>query len=237
MRYIMSDVVTPKKILEDLVRDLSHQPYMSTLDRWTLRIMIVTVSGYVSTVIIAVVLKFFGITSPWIAVVVIMLTFVVVCVNVVLSLISTISGVLKRFRHPERTELEQMTREFNNELALVTHLVRTYERRLLEYGHERVTLEIAHIRSWNAVWFRPLEQVGVVPLAVAGYLAYLVSPQLQASSRLIPGVLDVWIIGGVLLFFYVLGMHRHLACQCLDRFSLVLKYAVQAKTLADTSTP
>jgi hypothetical protein len=120
MCYIMSDAVTPKNILEDLLRDLSHQPYVSTLDKWTLRIMMVTLSGYVSTVIIAVVLKFFGITSLWIASVVIMLTLVVGCVNVALPLISIISGVLKRFRHPERTELERMTREFNNELALLT---------------------------------------------------------------------------------------------------------------------
>jgi hypothetical protein len=100
-----------------------------------------------------------------------------------------------------------------------------------------VTLEIAHIRSWSAVWFRSLEQVGIVPLAVAGYVAYLAVPQLQTSSRFIPGLPDVVILGAALVFFYLLAMRKHLILQRLDRFDLVLKHAVQAKKLADIPAP
>jgi hypothetical protein len=144
--------------------------------------------------------------------------------------------VLKRLRHPERGELEPMIGAFNDELDLMAQLVRTYERHQLEYAQDRVTLEIAHIRSWDAVWFGSLEKLGVLPLGVAALLSWL---KLRADQTLVfPGLLNVHlldVIALVLVPFYLFAQSRYLVCQRLDRFGLMLKHAVQAKQLAPPS--
>ena len=101
MCYTMSEIVTPKNILEDLLQDLSHKPNVRSLQRWGDRIMYATLGSFVSTVTIAVVLKFLGITHPWIAAVLKLLILAVAWVGVLLPLILAISGLLKLLRHPE----------------------------------------------------------------------------------------------------------------------------------------
>jgi hypothetical protein len=231
----MTELITAKNILDDMLRGLSHRPSWSTSQRWLLRITSVTLAVFIGFFMIAVTLMIIGIDAPRVLSVMSMGTQVSAIASFSCMLLPGLMGIpifYNDLRHPERAALDPMLRMFNDEIDLIAQLVCTYERHQLEYAQERVTLEVAHIRSWNAVWFRSLEQVGVLPTAVAAYLAYLALPQLQTSSRIIPGVQDVVIIGAILAIFYLLAMHKHVVCLQLDRFSLVLKHAVQAKQLA-----
>jgi hypothetical protein len=248
----MTKIITPKDILEDVLRDLSSRTRANALPKWLLTITrveqcvaIFAIFVSISTVIVAVISSI-GTHTPWVgmvAVIVLTLYRLSASIAIVSWLLSSLMlllalapTVLKRLRHPERGELEPMIGAFNNELDIMAQLVCTYERHQLEYAQDHVTLEIAHIRSWDAVWFGSLEKLGVLPLGVVALVSWL---KLRADRTLdLPGLLNVNVLGVialVLVLFYLFAQSRYLVCQRLDRFGLVLKHVVQAKQLENLS--
>src|SRR5688572_915690 len=120
-------------------------------------------AGFFSTVIIAIILMYIGVDSPRIIRIVIYVGAGFFAMMFIAALLPVITVVPHLWgRHRERFELRPMMRVFNDELDLMAQLARTYEQYQLEYAHERVTLEATHLRSWSAVWFRPLETVGLM---------------------------------------------------------------------------
>jgi hypothetical protein len=161
--------------------------------------------------------------------------------GVILSPFAVIVPKLFRyFRHRERAELEPVLDSFDKELAIISHLASTYERHDLEYAHERVALEAAQGRSWNALFVGALDKIGIIPLLVAAYISW---QKLRAEQPLVLSDLAglEWSVMVTLGFVFLLSMSQYGTYLQLDRFCLVLKHAVEKKKLepparnADTS--
>ena len=71
----------------------------------------------------------------------------------------------------EQTEFPRLVAAFDEELGLIAHLARTYERHDLEYALDRMSLVVTQFRSTVAVTIGALEKVGILPLVIAGYFS------------------------------------------------------------------
>jgi hypothetical protein len=224
----MTEILTAKSILEDLLRHVPRPPSVNPLatpvGKWLFWVAVVALGWFVMVVVLA----HIGVTRPWLAISA--QVSVLMAAGIAILLPWTVLGrfLLTYLRHPERAALAPVMESFNAELDLIYQLVHTYEPHQLEYAHDRVTLLIGQIRTWTGIVIGALEKVGVLPLAVAGYLSL---QKLRTDQTPLLFGLHVPVDGilAALVVFYLMAMYQHLVCLQLDRFSLVLKHAVQAK--------
>jgi hypothetical protein len=121
----MSEIATPKNILEDILRELSYRPFVNSWQRpfmkvalWTLALLIVAVIGTI------IAFQVWGIKSPDIVIRGLLITIL----GVIFSPFAVIVPKLFRyFRHRERAELEPVLDSFDKELAIISHLASTYD--------------------------------------------------------------------------------------------------------------
>lgn len=228
----MTEIITAKGILEDLIRHLTHapQPFASPVEKGILIASGVGL-GWFGVVVF---LVYVGVTSPWLAFSALFSLLGAEILLMLMPLVVWVPSLLRRLVSPVKAELEPVIRSFNDEVDLIFHLTQTYARHQLEYAQDRVVLAATQARSWNALCVGALEKVGVLPLAVAAYFSRktLAASQTQAVSELLS---TENIIAGALVFFYLLSLLQQAVCLRLDGFGLVLRHAVQAKKSADPS--
>jgi hypothetical protein len=136
------------------------------------------------------------------------------------QVVSTVPDLLK-LRNIEREISEPLLDQFNDDMDLINELISTFERHHLEYARDRYCLMAKQLRERIALLVGALEKVGVIPLAVTGYLSFL---KAQKEGLAPFGGLE-WIFVAFLgLFIFALRMAT--AAQWMEKIAGIYAQAV-----------
>jgi hypothetical protein len=222
----MTELITPKNSLEDLLRgmtplrSLKRLFYRNHLQKW---FGIVTLAALGAQILALIAFKWI-IQAPLLG--------DVFVISWAVSLFSVmgyqVAGTVPLFRI--RAVLDPVIGSFNAEIDLIAHLAHTYESRHLEYAQDCLTLLVQHLRSRFAWLVGALDKVGLLPRAIMAYFSYpkILGGQKQDLSTS-PYIDWTWGLSAFVVTIYLGATYFFSIAQQLDRFCVVLKHAVQAK--------
>lgn len=139
--------------------------------------------------------------------------------------LAVVIPALKILRHSEKSLTSPATERFNNDIDRISSLARDFERHHLEYARDRLTLITDQLRNRISFLVGAIEKVGILPLAVTGYLSaekILSDPKLASSGI-------EWAFGA-LIALYLMAVHLLLVSQRLDRLVLIVRHAANKKS-------
>lgn len=228
----MSKVVTPKTLLEELIEVLSQPISFKFYETKFQKVLLgATILFLITGIIIGILINWIRLPA-WVGQVGLLMLLGAI-IGSVLFQISVIGPELVKLRHTEKTLLDPVIRNFDNEVDRIAQLSKNFQQHHLEYAQARVSLATSHLRSRIALTVGALEKVGVVPLVVVAYfsLRKIVMPgeykSLSDSMVIFSGL--EWILV-VLISLYLLSVHMIIVCQRLDQMSLALKHAVMFRS-------
>lgn len=138
--------------------------------------------------------------------------------------LAVVFPMLKMLRHSEQSLSTPATERFNNDIDRISSLARDFEKHHLEYARDRLSLIADQLRNRISFLVGAIEKVGILPLAVTGYLSaekVLADPKLASSGI-------EWAFGA-LIALYLMAIHLLVVSQQLDRLVLIVRHAANKK--------
>jgi hypothetical protein len=223
----MTEIITPKHILQEVMRSVLYAPPFKPFQNRTEQVMLyVAIATLVLSVLTALV---FLITAwPWWGIAaLIFLSFSEV--SILVSFVASVVTVVRTGFPPERGWVDSVVASFDTELDVITQL-QIFEKHHLEYALDRMALMVKQFRARTALVMGALDKIGIVPLAVTAYFSLR---ELLAKSSSTPADRPLlWGIGVALVLIYVMGLYVFQRAERLDDLCLVLKHAVEVKKSA-----
>lgn len=139
--------------------------------------------------------------------------------------LAVVIPALKVLRHSEKNLTSPATERFNNDIDRISSLARDFERHHLEYARDRLTLIADQLRSRISFLVGAIEKVGILPLAVTGYLS---AEKILSDSKLTSSGVECAF--GALIALYLMAIHLLLVSQRLDRLVLIVRHAASKKS-------
>lgn len=139
--------------------------------------------------------------------------------------LAVVIPALKVLRHSEKNLTSPATERFNNDIDRISSLARDFERHHLEYARDRLTLIADQLRSRISFLVGAIEKVGILPLAVTGYLS---AEKILSDSKLTSSGVECAF--GALIALYLMAVHLLLVSQRLDRLVLIVRHAASKKS-------
>lgn len=135
--------------------------------------------------------------------------------------VATILPEFVKLRNVERDMSNPLLTEFNNDMDLINELVDICEPHHLRYAKARYVLMAKQLRERIAILVGALEKVGIIPLAIAGYLSFIKAQK----EGLVPFGGIEWVLISF-LFLYLFALRMTAAAQWMEKVSEIYEQAI-----------
>ena len=131
---------------------------------------------------------------------------------------------LAKLRNVEREISNPLLTSFNSDVDLIHELSQISELHHLNYAKANFALMAKQLRERISILVGALEKVGVIPLAITGYLSYL---KVQQDKLATFGGIE-WILAAF-VFLYLLAIRMTATAQWMEKVSAIYEQAAAIK--------
>ncbi len=131
---------------------------------------------------------------------------------------------LVKMRNPEKDISSNLLDTFNSDLDLINELSNTFEVNHLRYARNCYQTMSTQLRERIAVLVGAIEKVGIIPLAITGYISY---SKAKNENLLSFGGVEWLLIS--FIFLYLFSVRMTFTAQWMERISTIYDEALKNK--------
>lgn len=216
-------LITPKNaieiVLERKTKNASFRLYETPTQKWLFLLAVGALSAGAAIALLA----YF-----WKNQYVVLAALIALLVSSLSAMAYQVASILPEFvklRNVEREISNPLLTEFNNDMDLINELAQTCEPHHLSYARARYVLMAKQLRERIAILVGAIEKVGIIPLAIAGYLSFIKAQK----EGLVPFGGIEWVLVSF-LFLYLFALRMTATAQWMEKVSEIYEQAITLRS-------